>query len=133
VVAVLVLPAMAQPQAVVVWQDMLNGYSSGGVTVSGGSVYVSAGPTVYAVDAGTGIIRWNASVSGSPQYLTTPVVADGVVVAITNQVTAWNATTGSYLWTSNQPTAASGPSVSVDLQTRTVYVSVQASTTFPRR
>jgi outer membrane protein assembly factor BamB len=131
VVAVLVLPAMAQPQAVVVWQDMLNGYSSGGVTVSGGSVFVSAGPTVYAVDAGTGIFRWNASVSGSPQYLTTPVVAEGVVVAITNQVTAWNATTGSYLWTSNQPTAASGPSVSIDLQTRTVYVSVQASTTFP--
>jgi outer membrane protein assembly factor BamB len=85
---------------------------------------------LYALNATTGNVTWNATGSDYAQ-ITTPVVVDGIVIVITTQTTAWNATTGAYLWTSNQPTSPTGTAVSVDLKTRTVFVSVQPSTTFP--
>jgi outer membrane protein assembly factor BamB len=135
VLSTLMATAAAQPQAALVWQtqfapNSVCPYGTGGMTLSNGTLFTVAGPTLYALNATTGNVTWNATGSDYAQS-TIPVVVDGIVIIMTTQTTAWNATTGAYLWTSNQPTPPSGTSVSVDLKTRTVFVSVWPSTTFP--
>jgi outer membrane protein assembly factor BamB len=131
VLSTLMATASAQPQAAMVWQTQLSSdYGTVGVTLSNGTLFTVAGSTLYALNATNGNVIWNATGSDYAQFAT-PVVVDGIVIVITTQTTAWNATTGAYLWTSNQPTPPTGIAVSVDLETRTVFVSVQPSTTFP--
>jgi outer membrane protein assembly factor BamB len=131
VLSTLMASASAQPQAAMLWQTQFSpNYGTGGATLSNGTLFTLAGATLYAMNATTGNVTWNATGSDYGQFAT-PVVVDGIVIVITTQTTAWNATTGAYLWTSNQPTSPTGTSVSVDLKTRTVFVSVQPSTTFP--
>jgi outer membrane protein assembly factor BamB len=131
VLLTLMATASAQPQAAMVWQNQFSSDdNTGGAILSNGTLFSVAGPTLYALNATTGNVTWNATGSDYGQS-TIPVVVDGIVIIITTQTTAWNATTGAYLWTSNQPTPPTGTAVSVDLKTRTVFVSVQPSTTFP--
>jgi outer membrane protein assembly factor BamB len=141
VLAALIFPTAAQPQAAILWQTALgNDDSTAGVTLADGTLFMLQASTLYAFDAATGILKWNvtdspggrkAKDSDGDGLLSTPVVADGIVLAIMDQVTAWNATNGAYLWTSNQPTLPYGEAVSVDLNTRTVFVGVQPSEDFP--
>jgi outer membrane protein assembly factor BamB len=141
VLATLILPTAAQPQAAILWQTALgNDDSTAGVTLADGTLFMLQASTLYAFDAATGVLKWNvtdspgdrkAKDSDGDGLLSTPVVADGIVLAIMDQVTAWNATSGAYLWTSNQPTLPYGEAVSVDLNTRTVFVGVQPSEDFP--
>jgi hypothetical protein len=131
VLSTLMATAAAQPQAAMLWQTQFSpNYGTGGAALSNGTLFTLAGPTLYALNATTGNVTWNATGSDYAQFAT-PVVVDGIVIVITTQTTAWNATTGAYLWTSNQPTAPTGTAVSVDLKTRTVFVGVQPSSTFP--
>jgi outer membrane protein assembly factor BamB len=131
VLSTLMATVAAQPQATMLWQTEFSpDYATWGVTLSNGTLFTVAGATLYALNSTTGNVTWNATGSDYAQS-TTPVVVDGIVIIITTQTTAWNATTGAYLWTSNQPTPPTGTAVSVDLKTRTVFVSVQPSTTFP--
>jgi outer membrane protein assembly factor BamB len=60
-----------------------------------------------------------------------PVIVEDMALTIMGKVIAWSASTGAYLWASNQPTTPYGEAVSVDLKSRTVFVGVQSSTTFP--
>jgi outer membrane protein assembly factor BamB len=127
----LALPTWAQTQAApILWQTSWSGYSdnAGGVTLANDTLFLVAGPTLYALDAATGDFKWNATAeTGS----STPVVVEDMALTIMGQVIAWNASTGAYLWASNQPTTPTGEAVSVDLKSRTVFVGVQSSTTLP--
>jgi outer membrane protein assembly factor BamB len=127
----LALPTWAQTQAApILWQTSWSGYSdnAGGVTLANDTLFLVAGPTLYALDAATGDFKWNATAeTGS----STPVVVEDMALTIMGQVIAWNASNGAYLWTSNQPTTPTGEAVSVDLKSRTVFVGVQSSTTLP--
>jgi hypothetical protein len=135
VLAALVLPTSAQTsQAVGLWQTSCgDSYSIGGVALANDTVYVVGGPTLCALDASTGGIKWNATadVTNDLGTSTTPVIAEDIALTIMGQVIAWNASTGAYLWASNQPTTPYGEAVSIDLKSRTVFVGVQSSTTFP--
>jgi outer membrane protein assembly factor BamB len=135
VLSILMAAASAQPQAALVWQNPFapeygNFESPWGAALSNGTLFALAGPTLYALNATTGNVTWNATGSVYAQS-STPVVVDGIALVMMTRMTAWNATTGAYLWTSNQPSAPTGTAVSVDLKTRTVFVTVQPSTTFP--
>jgi hypothetical protein len=136
VLAALVLPASAQTQrAAVSWQTSCgdDAYNVGGVALANDTLFVVGGPTLYALNASTGGLTWNATadVTSGLGTSTTPVVVEDIALTIMGQVIAWNASTGAYLWTSNQPTTPYGEAVSVDLKSRTVFVGVQPSTTFP--
>jgi hypothetical protein len=134
VLTALVLPTWAQTQtAPILWQTSWSGENAftEGVTLANDTLFfMVAGPTLYALDAGTGDFKWNASdlMTGTS---TTPVIVEDIALTIMGQVIAWNASTGAYLWTSNQPTTPYGEAVSADLKSRTVFVGVQSSTTSP--
>jgi outer membrane protein assembly factor BamB len=128
----LALPTWAQTQAApILWQtSWSDGYSNNaGVTLANDTLFMIAGPTLYALDAATGDFKWNATTDTGSS--TTPVIVEDMALTIMGQVIAWNASTGAYLWASNQPSAPYGEAVSVDLKSRTVFVGVQPSTTFP--
>jgi outer membrane protein assembly factor BamB len=132
VLIMLALPALAQPGATVLWNVSLVNNPFGpeyqGVTLVNDTLFYFASPTLYALDAATGGFRW--IVTGTYGAYSAPVVVDGIVLTVMSQVTAWNASTGANLWTSNQPTEGEG-SVSIDLNSRTVFVVVQPTVTFP--
>jgi hypothetical protein len=127
----LALPTWAQPAAPILWQTSWsdNYNNAGGVTLANDTLFLVAGPTLYALDATTGDFKWNATADVGTS--TVPVIVEDMALTIMGQVIAWNASTGAYLWTSNQPTTPYGEAVSVDLKSRTVFVGVQPSTTFP--
>jgi hypothetical protein len=127
----LALPTWAQPAAPILWQTSWsdNYNNAGGVTLANDTLFMVAGPTLYALDAATGDFKWNATADIATS--TVPVIVEDMALTIMGQVIAWNASTGAYLWTSNQPTTPYGEAVSVDLKSRTVFVGVQSSTTFP--
>jgi hypothetical protein len=132
VLTALALPTWAQTQAApILWQTSWSGddsYNAAGVTLVNDTVFLVAGPTLYALDASTGDFKWNATADIGT--FTIPVIVEDIALTIMGQVIAWNASTGAYLWTSNQPTTPNGEAVSVDLKSRTVFVGVQPSTTF---
>lgn len=75
---------------------------SGGVTVSGGHVYVgSEKAQVYALNAADGSTAWQTKVAG--EALSRPVVSDGVVLIHTSngQLQALNEADGAVKWTVN--------------------------------
>jgi outer membrane protein assembly factor BamB len=127
----LALPTWAQTQAApILWQTSWSGDSNNaGVTLANDTLFLVAGPTLYALDATTGDFKWNATAGTGTS--TTPVIVEDMALTIMGQVIAWNASTGAYLWTSDQPMTPNGEAVSVDLKSRTVFVGVQSSTTFP--
>jgi hypothetical protein len=128
----LALPTWAQTQtAPILWQTSWSGDSdnAGGVTLANDTVFLVAGPTLYALDAATGDFKWNATADTGTGSI--PVIVEDMALTIMGQVIAWNASSSAYLWTSNQPTTPYGGAVSVDLKSRTVFVGVQSSTTFP--
>jgi hypothetical protein len=135
VLTALALPASAQTQAApVLWQTSWSGYNnnnSAGITLANNTLFVVGGPTLYALDAATGDFRWNVTVNNPGTGSTVVFVIENIALTIIGQVIAWNASTGAYLWTAEQPTFPSGTSVSVDLKSRTVFVGLQSSTTFP--
>jgi hypothetical protein len=127
----LALHTSAQTQeAPILWQTSWSGYNNNaGVTLANDTLFVVAGPTLYALDAATGDFKWNATADTATS--STPVVVEDIALTIMGPMIAWNASTGAYLWASNQPTTPYGEAVSVDLKSRTVFVGVQPSTTFP--
>jgi outer membrane protein assembly factor BamB len=132
VLTALALPTWAQTQAApILWQTSWSdgSYNAGGVTLANDTLFLVAGSTLYALDASTGDFKWNATADTGTS--TIPVIVEDIALTIMGQVIAWNASTGAYLWTSNQPTTPYGEAVSVDLKSRTVFVGVQSSTTFP--
>jgi outer membrane protein assembly factor BamB len=131
VAAFSLLAALAQTQAApILWQtSWSDGSNSAGVTLANDTLFLVAGNTLYALDAATGDFKWNATADSGTN--TIPVVVEDMALTIMGQVTAWNASTGAYLWASNQPTTPYGEAVSVDLKSRTVFVGVQPTTTFP--
>ncbi|WP_058913252.1 outer membrane protein assembly factor BamB [Entomohabitans teleogrylli] len=75
---------------------------SGGVTVSGGHVYVgSEKAQVYALDTSDGSVAWQTKVAG--EALSRPVVSDGLVLIHTSNgmLQALNESDGSLKWTAN--------------------------------
>ncbi|MGG7444521.1 outer membrane protein assembly factor BamB [Kosakonia oryzendophytica] len=75
---------------------------SGGVTVSGGHVYVgSEKARVYALNTSDGSAAWQTKVAG--EALSRPVVSDGLVLIHTSngQLQALNETDGAVKWTVN--------------------------------
>ncbi|WP_255198494.1 PQQ-binding-like beta-propeller repeat protein [Halorarius litoreus] len=89
------------------WMFDLNTRAEG-AAIAEGTVYVSAGNTVRALDAATGQQQWRHHLSGSLDYglnyvrtyAHPPTVADGTVYAVNNRghVVALDATTGTRLW-----------------------------------
>lgn len=75
---------------------------SGGLTVSGGHVYVgSEKAQVYALNTSDGTVAWQTRVAG--EALSRPVVSDGLVLVHTSngQLQALNETDGAIKWTVN--------------------------------
>ncbi|AMO47765.1 Beta-barrel assembly machine subunit BamB [Kosakonia oryzendophytica] len=75
---------------------------SGGVTVSGGHVYVgSEKARVYALNTSDGSTAWQTKVAG--EALSRPVISDGLVLIHTSngQLQALNETDGAVKWTVN--------------------------------
>ena len=75
---------------------------SGGVTVSGGKVYIGTEQAqVYALNASDGSVAWKTSVVG--EALSRPVVSDGLVLIHTSngQLQALNEADGAVKWTVN--------------------------------
>lgn len=75
---------------------------SGGVTVSGGKVYIGTEQAqVYALNASDGSVAWKTGVVG--EALSRPVVSDGLVLIHTSngQVQALNEADGAVKWTVN--------------------------------
>lgn len=75
---------------------------SGGVTVSGGKVYIGTEQAqVYALNASDGSVAWKTGVVG--EALSRPVVSDGLVLIHTSngQLQALNETDGAVKWTVN--------------------------------
>lgn len=75
---------------------------SGGLTVSGGHVYVgSEKAQVYALNTSDGSVAWQTRVAG--EALSRPVVSDGMVLIHTSngQLQALNETDGAVKWTVN--------------------------------
>ncbi|WP_288880920.1 outer membrane protein assembly factor BamB [uncultured Kosakonia sp.] len=75
---------------------------SGGVTVSGGKVYIGTEQAqVYALNASDGSVSWKTSVVG--EALSRPVVSDGLVLIHTSngQLQALNEADGAVKWTVN--------------------------------
>jgi outer membrane protein assembly factor BamB len=134
VLTALALPTWAQTQAApILWQTSWSGYNNNnnaaGVTLANDTLFLIAGSTLYALDAATGDFKWNATADTGTN--TVPVIVEDIALTIMGPMIAWNASTGAYLWASNQPTTPYGEAVSVDLKSRTVFVGVQPSTTFP--
>jgi outer membrane protein assembly factor BamB len=128
----LVLPTSAQTQAApILWQTSWsdNSNNDGGVTLANDTLFLIAGNMLYALDAATGDFKWNATADTATS--TIPVIVEDMALTIMGPVIAWNASTGAYLWASNQPSTPYGEAVSVDLKSRTVFVGVQSTTTFP--
>jgi outer membrane protein assembly factor BamB len=126
VLAVLVLPTWAQTQqAAALWVTTYGpynpSYTVGRFAFANDTLFTVGGPTLYALDAATGDFKWNATVdvTNGIGAITTPVVVEDMALTIMGQVIAWNASTGAYLWASNQPTTPNGEAVSVDLKSRT--------------
>ena len=75
---------------------------SGGVTVSGGHVYIgSEKAQVYALNTSDGTVAWQTKVAG--EALSRPVVSDGLVLIHTSngQLQALNEADGAVKWTVN--------------------------------
>ncbi|MEB4676686.1 outer membrane protein assembly factor BamB [Enterobacteriaceae bacterium G50] len=84
------------------WLSRKPALLSGGLTVSGGHVYVgSEKAKVYALDAGDGSISWQTVTAG--EVLSRPVVSDGLVLVHTSngQLQALNEADGAVKWTVN--------------------------------
>ncbi|MEO3991740.1 outer membrane protein assembly factor BamB [Pseudocitrobacter cyperus] len=84
------------------WLSRKPALLSGGLTVSGGRVYVgSEKARVYALDAGDGSIAWQTAAAG--EVLSRPVVSDGLVLVHTSngQLQALNEADGAIKWTVN--------------------------------
>jgi outer membrane protein assembly factor BamB len=84
------------------WFSRAPALLSGGLTVSGGRVYVgSEKAQVYALDSGDGSIVWQTRVAG--EALSRPVVSDGLVLIHTanGQLQALNDADGAVKWTVN--------------------------------
>lgn len=78
---------------------------SGGVTVSGGHVYIGTEKVqVYALNTSDGIVAWQTKVAG--EALPCPVVSDGLVLTHTSngQLQALNEADGAAKWTVNLDT-----------------------------
>lgn len=81
--------------------------------VASGTVFVSLSDTLYALDAESGAIRWQSTVSPESEALTTvtygitatPVVTDGLVLVPTNQseLVAFNVSDGAQAWRYDAP------------------------------
>lgn len=84
------------------WLSRKPALLSGGLTVSGGHVYVgSEKAKVYSLDAGDGSIAWQTAMAG--EVLSRPVVSDGLVLVHTSngQLQALNEADGAIKWTVN--------------------------------
>ena len=84
------------------WLSRKPALLSGGLTVSGGHVYVgSEKAKVYSLDAGDGSITWQTAMAG--EVLSRPVVSDGLVLVHTSngQLQALNEADGAIKWTVN--------------------------------
>ena len=84
------------------WFSRTPALLSGGVTVSGGHVYIgSEKAQVYALNASDGSIAWQTRVAG--EALSRPVVSDGLVLIHTSngQLQALNEADGAVKWTVN--------------------------------
>ena len=84
------------------WFSRASAQLSGGVTVSGGHVYIgSEKAQVYALNTSDGTTAWQTKVAG--EALSRPVVSDGVVLIHTSngQLQALNEADGAIKWTVN--------------------------------
>jgi len=84
------------------WFSRAPALLSGGITVSGGHVYIgSEKAQVYALNTSDGSVAWQTRVAG--EALSRPVVSDGVVLIHTSngQLQALNEADGAVKWTVN--------------------------------
>ncbi|WP_312690661.1 outer membrane protein assembly factor BamB [Kosakonia sp.] len=84
------------------WFTTRSAQLSGGVTVSGGHVYVgSEKARVYALNTSDGSVAWQSKVAG--EALSRPVISDGLVLIHTSngQLQALNEGDGAVKWTVN--------------------------------
>jgi outer membrane assembly lipoprotein YfgL len=84
------------------WLSRKPALLSGGLTVSGGHVYVgSEKARVYALDTSDGTVAWQTAMAG--EVLSRPVVSDGLVLIHTSngQLQALNEADGAIKWTVN--------------------------------
>ncbi|MGY5955899.1 outer membrane protein assembly factor BamB [Kosakonia sp. BK9b] len=84
------------------WFSTRSAQLSGGVTVSGGHVYVgSEKARVYALNTSDGSVAWQSKVAG--EALSRPVISDGLVLIHTSngQLQALNESDGAVKWTVN--------------------------------
>lgn len=66
------------------WETAVGGKVNGGLAIVGETIYVeSFAPAVFAVDRRTGRIRWQTPMRNL--VMTTPIVADGIVIAGTGR------------------------------------------------
>ena len=56
-------------------------------TVANGVVYVGAGGTVFALDAGTGAVLWQYV--GEPEPFSAPAIANGMLYVSTAPIPPW--------------------------------------------
>lgn len=75
------------------------------VTVANGIVYGSKGPTLYALDARTGIRRWSLTTPntsfGTPSVTGTVLIIDSTVSGSNSRMNARNALTGAPMWSTS--------------------------------
>ena len=132
-----VLHAFRSTDGTTVWSRRLTPGIVTSPAVVGGIVYQAAGTTLYALNAKTGAVVWSVQAPDSGPF-TTPAVNKGLVIiesgvnwccAFTLHVEAFNATSGSLVWSfatsgTNGETAGIGPLVSGGV----VYVGTGPST-----
>ena len=101
-----------------IWSYMLNepsGYMDSSPTIVDGHVYIGAHENIYCLDALTGNKIWNNSISG---VRSSPAVANGYVYVGDDKTYAFNASSGTQVWT-----ATEGSSFAPAVADGVVYVS----------
>ena len=90
-------------------EDRDDDASSGGIAVSGGTLYATTGfGTLWALDVASGAVRWTQDLDSQPSGA--PLVDDGRVFVTTRNGTGWaiDATNGRLLWEVLGRTSQSG-------------------------
>ena len=104
--------------------------SVSGPHVSSGRVYAVVAGELRAIGPGDGAVQWRQSVAGGSIY----TVADGVVLAADDRVTAFDAASGEQLWSFTPPGETGAKWEAVAVHDDTAYVAaaqVQTPSTDP--
>lgn len=115
-----------------VWTTKVGGQFIGSPAISGDTIFVGSGKTLYALDLKTGVQRWSAVTNDNnfSQINSSPVVVDSLVIEGTAQfeevvgnspftfrgsIGAWDARTGKQVWnlytTPNDATSGAGAGI----------------------